>query len=146
MAPLADPDLPMHLAVGRWIFEHGEVPTTEPFAWTRPGAPYFAYSWLVQTVMYLLMHAAGPVSLRLLHGGLLAAAFWSVLVAGRQMGWTRDTSCVVAAAHLVVLTSVSALLRPKKALFVLLPLTGRSSLAQFALTAVPEAPPSSVLA
>ena len=122
MAPLADPDLPMHLAVGRWILEHGAVPTTEPFAWTRPGAPYFAYSWLVQSVMYLLMHAAGPIALRLLHGCLLASAFWSVLVAGRRIGWTRDTSCVVAAAHLVVFTSVSPLLRPQEALFMLLPL------------------------
>lgn len=122
MAPLADPDLPMHLAVGRWIVEHGAVPTTEPFAWTRPGAPYFAYSWLAQTSMYLLMHAAGPIALRLLHGALLAAAFWTVLLAGRQMGWTRDTSYLVAAMHLVVLTSVSPFLRPQEALFALVPL------------------------
>lgn len=122
MAPLADPDLPMHLAVGRWIVQHQAVPTTEPFAWTRPGAPYFAYSWLVQTVMYLLMHAAGPLALRLLHGFLLAAAFASALIAGRSIGWTRDTSCLVAAFHLVVFTSVSPLLRPQEALFVLLPL------------------------
>jgi hypothetical protein len=68
------------------------------------------------------MHAAGPVALRALHGSLLAAAFWSVLSAGRQMGWTRDTSCLMAAAHLVVFTSVSALLRPQEVLFVLLPM------------------------
>jgi len=92
MAPLADPDLPMHLAVGRWIVEHRAVPTVEPFAWTRPGAPYFAYSWLVQTALYLLMHVGGPGALRLLHGGLLAAAFWAALVAGRELGWTRNTS------------------------------------------------------
>lgn len=123
LAPLADPDLPMHLAVGRWIVEHHAVPTVEPFAWTRPGAPYFAYSWLPQVAMYLLMHHAGPVGLRLLHGTLLAAAFLSVLVAGRALGWTRDTSCTVAAAHLVVLTSLSPLLRPQECLFVLVPLS-----------------------
>src|SRR5919107_301212 len=77
MAPLADPALPMHLAVGRWIVEHRAVPTTEPFAWTRPGAPYYAYSWLMQTAMYLLMHAVGPLALRLLHGALLAAGVGS---------------------------------------------------------------------
>ena len=122
MAPLADPDLPMHLAVGRWIIEHRAVPTTEPFAWTRSGDPYFAYSWLVQSLMYLLMHAAGPLALRLLHGTLLAAAFWTALLAGREMGWTRDASCAVAASQLVVETSVSPLLRPQEVLFVLLPL------------------------
>jgi hypothetical protein len=122
LAPLADPDLPMHLAVGRWIVQHHRVPTTEPFAWTRPGAPYFAYSWLMQSALYLLMCAAGPVALRLLHGALLAAAFGSALFAGRHMGWSRNASCFVAALQLVVVTSVSPLLRPQEALFVLLPL------------------------
>jgi hypothetical protein len=119
MAPLADPDLPMHLAVGRWIVEHRAVPTTEPFAWTRPGAPYFAYSWLLQAPMYLLMHAAGPLALRLLHGALLAGAFGSALIAGRMMGWPRSTTCLVAALQLIVVTSVSPLLRPQEALFIL---------------------------
>jgi hypothetical protein len=122
MAPLADPDLPMHLAVGRWIVAHREVPTIEPFAWTRPGAPYFAYSWLAQTVMYLLMHTVGPIALRVLHGSLFAGAFWAMLVAGRQLGWTRETSCVVAALHLVVFSAVAPLLRPQEVLFVLMPL------------------------
>lgn len=122
MAPLADPDLPMHLAVGRWVVTHREVPTIEPFAWTRPGAPYFAYSWLAQTVMYLLMHTVGPIALRVLHGSLFAGAFWAMLVAGRQSGWTRETSCVVAALHLVVFSAVAPLLRPQEVLFVLLPL------------------------
>lgn len=122
MAPLADPDLPMHLAVGRWIVEHRAVPTTEPFAWTRPGAPYFAYSWLVQAAMYLLMHAAGPLALRLLHGTLLAGAFGSAVLAGRMMGWPRSSTFLVAALQLVVATSVSPLLRPQEALFILFPL------------------------
>ena len=34
-APLGDPDLPLHLAVGEWIARHHSVPFTEPFAWTR---------------------------------------------------------------------------------------------------------------
>jgi hypothetical protein len=122
MAPLADPDLPMHLAVGRWIVEHRAVPFTEPFAWTRPDAPYFAYSWLVQSTMYLLMHAAGPIALRVLHGVLFAAAFWSVILAGRELGWSRDATCAVAATQLIVLTSISPLLRPQEVLFFLLPL------------------------
>src|SRR5262245_12116688 len=42
--PLADPDLPMHLATGEWILQHGRLPVVEPFAWSRAGAPYYAYS------------------------------------------------------------------------------------------------------
>jgi hypothetical protein len=72
--------------------------------------------------MYLLMHTMGPVALRVLHGCLLAAAFGVVVIAGRLMGWTRDTSCLVAALHLVVMTSVSPLLRPQEALFIVFPL------------------------
>jgi len=54
-APLADADLPMHLAVGRWILSHGTFPHIEPFAWTRPGAAYFAYSWLPSIAFYALI-------------------------------------------------------------------------------------------
>ena len=38
--PFADPDLSIHLATGEWVAKHHAVPFVEPFAWTRPGAPF----------------------------------------------------------------------------------------------------------
>src|SRR5690606_21425270 len=43
-SPLSDPDLPMHLATGEWMAANRAFPTEEPFAWTRAGEPYYAYS------------------------------------------------------------------------------------------------------
>ena len=122
LAPLADPDLPLHLAVGRWIETRGSVPTREPFAWTRPGEPYFAYSWLMQVGMYEAMRLAGPVGLRLLNGVLAVAAFGAALIAGRAFRWSPSAVLLVAAMQLVLLNAVSPLLRPQIALFVLVPL------------------------
>jgi hypothetical protein len=50
--PLSDADLPMHLALGEWIVRHRGVPFTEPFAWTRAGEPFFAYSWGPEVLYY----------------------------------------------------------------------------------------------
>src|SRR5689334_15612587 len=55
MRPLADPDLPIHLATGEWIVRHRAVPFVEPWAWTRAGAPFYAYSWAIECVYYLLL-------------------------------------------------------------------------------------------
>src|SRR5690606_14188791 len=52
LLPLMDPDFPMHLAVGEWIVRERAVPFVEPFAWTRAGEPYHAYSWLPQVTFY----------------------------------------------------------------------------------------------
>ncbi len=30
--PLANNDLPMHLAIGEWIFEFGKLPSEDPFS------------------------------------------------------------------------------------------------------------------
>src|SRR6476469_5865226 len=88
-APLADPDLPMHLAVGEWIVAHRQVPFVEPFAWTRPGEPYFAYSWLVQATLYLVMRGAGPVGLHLLAAACGAAIVLAGFAAGSALGLGR---------------------------------------------------------
>jgi hypothetical protein len=48
LPPLHEMDLAQHLATGEWIVRHGALPFTEPFAWTRAGQPYFAYSWLAE--------------------------------------------------------------------------------------------------
>ena len=65
--PLADPDCPIHLATGEWIARHHAVPFIEPFAWTRPGAPFLAYSWAIELIYYIMAHL-GPLGLGALQG------------------------------------------------------------------------------
>ncbi|HEU4565486.1 MAG TPA: hypothetical protein VFS05_12575 [Gemmatimonadaceae bacterium] len=122
LAPLADPDLPNHLAMGEWIARHRAVPTVEPFAWTRPGAPYFAYSWLAQTAMYGLLRFGGPLVLHLLAGILLACASGAVLLLGRVEGWRPWPAFAVAAVHGALAVISTPWLRPQLALWMLVPL------------------------
>jgi hypothetical protein len=48
---LYDGDTYSHIAAGRWILEHGVVPTQDPFSHTMPGAPWTAFEWLSQVIL-----------------------------------------------------------------------------------------------
>jgi len=120
--PLADADLPMHLALGEWIAQHGAVPFSEPFAWTRAGAPFFAYSWGVELLYYRLLATFGPAALHVLHGALLALAGAAVLALGAAARWSGWTTLLVAALHVLVMVGIVPSLRPQAVLMVILPL------------------------
>jgi hypothetical protein len=121
-APLADPDLPMHLAIGEWIARHAAVPYVEPFAWTRPGAPYFAYSWLAQISFYEALRIAGPVGLHLLASVTGAATVLAGGAAGRALGARGPATTLFGALNAVVAIESTPFLRPQLFMFVLLPL------------------------
>ena len=48
---LRDADTYWHLAAGRWMLEHGSVPTLDAFSHSMPGAPWTAFEWLSELVM-----------------------------------------------------------------------------------------------
>jgi hypothetical protein len=58
-----DPDIGWHLSAGRWMVEHGTVPTTDPFSLYGQGKPWVAYSWLFELIVYRLVQAFGIVGL-----------------------------------------------------------------------------------
>ncbi|MDB4881363.1 MAG: hypothetical protein JWL95_129 [Gemmatimonadetes bacterium] len=120
--PLSDPDLPMHLAVGEWIVRHHTVPTVEPFAWTRIGAPYFAYSWLPESLFYVVLRAFGHLGLRLLHGAVVLACACSMVVLSRAAGWRPSQAIIMAGLNVVVAGLFVAFLRPQTILLITLPL------------------------
>jgi len=120
--PLTDPDLPMHLLVGEWIVKHHAVPTVEPFAWTRAGEPYYAYSWLPQMALYLLWRAFGVFGLRVAHGLLMAGAAAAMMRLARTAAWPRGVSMVMVAAHVAAFGIAVPSLRPQAVLFIAMPL------------------------
>jgi hypothetical protein len=122
MAPLGDPDLPMHLALGEWIVRHGEVPFVEPFAWTRSGEPFYAYSWLPQAVFYLVYDAAGTVGLRVLQGSVVLLTLVSVFVLARLARWSIWTAVVLASAEALMAVVLAPYLRPHIVLLICVPL------------------------
>jgi hypothetical protein len=77
--PLAGGDLWMHLTVGRWIWGHGWVPTTDPFSYVTEGQEFIAHSWLAEVVFYRVEQAAGTAGLMLLRFGLISLALTAAL-------------------------------------------------------------------
>ena len=120
--PFADPDLSMHLATGEWIARHHAVPFTEPFAWTRPGAPFFAYSWLIELIYYLLMVHVGPLGLGALQGFLYLGLGAAMLVLGRVAEWNPWVIILMALSNLMVALGATPYVRPQCILLIVLPL------------------------
>lgn len=75
---LQDSDSFWQIKVGQWILDHGAVPTTDFYSFTRAGAPWISTSWLSQ-VLLAFSHAqwdwAGPVILTAMATALTAAIF-----------------------------------------------------------------------
>src|SRR6266511_758301 len=61
--PLSGGDLPMHLAVGRWMWEHGTVLRQDVFSYMSPGAPFVAHSWLSELLFYGIDQTLGAAGL-----------------------------------------------------------------------------------
>jgi hypothetical protein len=81
--PLAGLDLWMHLTLGRWIWAHGWVPSSDPFSYITEGQPFIAHSWLAEVVLYLVEQNAGTVGLMLLRFGLIGVALMAALKTAR---------------------------------------------------------------
>jgi hypothetical protein len=72
---LADPDTQWHIAVGRWILEHGRVPTVDSHSQTFLGKPWIAKEWLSQVILALAYAAAGWNGVAVLAAGAVAITF-----------------------------------------------------------------------
>lgn len=79
---LRDSDSLWQIKVGQWILNHGAVPYTDVYSFTRFGEPWVSSSWLSQ-VLYALAYGpsdwAGPVILSSLAIGATAAIFIHLL-------------------------------------------------------------------
>src|SRR5262245_20066510 len=71
--PLANNDLPMHLAVGEWILAHGTLPARDPFSFTAGHPPWVPHEWLAAVAFSLVERAGGLVGLVAL-GAVFAGA------------------------------------------------------------------------
>jgi hypothetical protein len=97
MSPFTDPDTPWHLATGRYILQHHQVPTVDPFSWTMHGRPWITHEWLFEVVLAWLAGRLQFVGAWLLYASLHAL---TVLVlyrlAVRVTGGGRVLSAVLA--------------------------------------------------
>ncbi len=61
-----DPDTCWLLALGRIIFEHHGLPTTDPFSYTfalAPAKPFVMYQWLTELLLFVAFKFAGLIGI-----------------------------------------------------------------------------------
>jgi len=63
LGPVSNPDLPWHLAAGRWIAAAGAVPREDFLSWTMAGKPWVDFEWAAQLIYYGLDRAGGFAAL-----------------------------------------------------------------------------------
>ena len=75
-----DGDVSWHVAAGRWIVEHGRVPSTDPFSFTMAGKPWIAFEWGAEVIYWLAFRAAGFAGLAATVAAALMALFAAFFV------------------------------------------------------------------
>lgn len=109
---LHDPDTCWLLALGRFMFEHGALPQTDPFSYTfglsaaQSSAPkvFVLYQWLSECIFYGTYSAGGLVGLLVLVALLVTMAFIALPMENfqkqrfpRLLGAVLTVLCMVAA-------------------------------------------------
>jgi hypothetical protein len=95
-----DLDVWYHLKAGELMVRTGAWITTDPFAYTREGQPYFAtYEWLGQIVLYLVHAAGGATALIVFRTALVALTFFLLAVINRPALWIALPVALLGAAR-----------------------------------------------
>jgi hypothetical protein len=86
--PIKHGDFWYHLNMGRWVVEHGGLPSVEPFTYTSPESPtgmefvVIKGYWLSQTILFLIYRSFGFHGVILFNAALFALLFhvlWRIL-------------------------------------------------------------------
>ncbi|MBI3210219.1 MAG: hypothetical protein HYZ37_15140 [Candidatus Solibacter usitatus] len=117
---LADGDTGWHIRTGEWILEHGKVPKTDLFSFSKAGEAWYAWEWLSDVIYAVLHNAAGLKGLLIL-SAVLIACFGTLLF--RHMMARGATPFAALAVSLLVYgaSSIHYLARPH--VFTLLAMT-----------------------
>lgn len=107
---LVDGDTAWHIAAGRWIVEHGYVPTTDPFSFTARGSAWTTHEWLAQVAMFLAYLGSGWAGVMILYAGCVAATF--ALLAAHLRRWMSPVAALVPLLYCAIGVQPSLLARP----------------------------------
>jgi hypothetical protein len=105
LALLSDGDTGWHIRVGDWIREHGTVPRTDLFSFSKPGAPWFAWEWLAE-LLFSYLHSLAGLKGVVLFCGMLIPAY--LLILFRHMLW-RGSTTLLGLAMILLISGSSAI-------------------------------------
>jgi hypothetical protein len=75
LRPISDPDFWWHLRTGQLIVQTNTIPHTDPFSYTRVGAPWITHEWLSEILIYALFRLGGYGLLIFTFSLFITAAF-----------------------------------------------------------------------
>ena len=111
----ADSDTWWHLVSGRYIVDHLSIPLTDPFSYTRLGAPWIDHGWLAQILFFGLYALGSWAALALGVATLATLAWWLVYRQSDGDTYIRAFAVVLGA----ITSSVIWAARPQLVSFVL---------------------------
>jgi hypothetical protein len=100
--PLTSDDLWWGMAAGRYIVEHGSVPSQDVLSYTNAGAPWTNGEWLSHVVEFELYQHTGGLGVAIFKIALVLVVF--SLIA--WMSWRRSRSLVITALVMVLAAHV----------------------------------------
>ncbi len=101
-ALLADGDTGWHVRTGELVLATGSAPRADPFSFTRPGEPWFAWEWLSDTAFAAAYHRGGLAAVARLCGTALC------LAAALLFAWLLRRGCGLWIALGITLAAASA--------------------------------------
>jgi hypothetical protein len=107
---LNDGDTYTHLVAGQWMLAHGQVPHTDPFSYTFPGAPWHAHEWFAELLSALAYRADGWGGVLALHA--LAMGAGALILANYLRRWLSGPGLLLALILALACTTASYLARP----------------------------------
>lgn len=106
-----DSDAGWHIRTGEAILATGQLPRTDPYSFTRPGQPWFAWEWGADIAAGAIHRAAGLGGVALFYGVVIAAGVWMWF----RVHWAMEGNFLVACAMsplLLTTCSIHWLARP----------------------------------
>lgn len=103
-----DGDVSWHVAAGRWMIEHGQVPMADPFSFSSLGHRWIAHEWLGEALMGGAYNVAGFTGLALLI--VLALSALMIIMGLELRRWLRagETALILAAVTVVIIPFLHA--------------------------------------
>jgi hypothetical protein len=95
---VGDPDFWWHMETGRWIIDHGRLPSHELFTYTASSRVWADQEWGSEVLGYLIYRAGGFLAFSLAYAAVTWAGFWLIW---RRIGMERVPALIAAACLLV---------------------------------------------
>lgn len=100
-----DSDTGWHIRTGESIFASGALPRTDPYSFSRPGAPWFAWEWASDALMGCVHRTLGLGGVVSLFALAVAASTWCWI----RLSWAAGGDFLLACALLPLMISTATL-------------------------------------